>query len=242
MRQTVTHHSTQGVSLWRPRVSAWLLALAGPCMAQFVAVPGQEYREVVNPTRPVSGHAVVGLSLAGGTPGRQLNVYLAEAVQRGTPLRVELDSPDGRFHGSGLFDGAAPAGSWVAVTLLPDGQPSQRPQGLPAEELAVSVRSVSSDGTTVLRPLLASWAQSDPRAGTLRLQVNSRRAKMQVRGRAGSDVRACKPVRSASTVRFDTVCEMPVSELEVLEGGVHRLTLLRRDGFAVEPLQVEVRL
>ena len=176
-----------GAQPHRPAVLALLLALAGPCAAQFQAVPGQEYRETVNPTRPVSGHAVVGLSLVGGAPGRQLNVFLAEAVRSGTPLRVELDSPDGRFHGSGLFDGSAPGGAWVTVTLLPDGRPTQRPPDLPDDELAVSVRTVSADGTTVLRPLLASWAQPDQRTGTLRLHVNSRRAKTQVRGGSGSD-------------------------------------------------------
>lgn len=215
---------------------------AGTGMAQFQAVPGQEYREVVDPKRPVSGHAVVGLSLVGGAPGRQLHVYLAEAVQPGTPLRIELDSPDGRFHGSGLFDGSAPGGAWVPVTLLPEGQPTRRPADLADDELAVSVRTVGADGRSPARPLVASWATPDPRSATLRLHVNSRRATMQVLGRAGGERRACRKVRSASTVRFDTVCEIPVAELEALGEGRHRLTLLRRDGFASEPMPVEVRL
>jgi hypothetical protein len=216
--------------------------LHGPCAAQFQAVPGQEYREVVDPKRPVSGHAIVGLSLVGGAPGRLLNVYLAEPVRPGTPLRVELDSPDGRFHGSGLFDGSAPGGAWVPVTLLPDDQPTRRPADLADDELAVSVRTVDADGRHPARSLVASWATPDPRSATLRLHVNSRRATMQVRGRAGGERRACRKVRSASTVRFDTVCEIPVAELEPLGDGRHRLTLLRRDGFASEPMQVEVRL
>lgn len=223
-------------------LSLFGLALAGPCAAQFQAVPGQEYREVINPKRQVSGHAVVGISLVGGAPGRQLNVYLAEPARSGAPLRIELDSPDGRFYGTGLFDGSAPGGAWVTLTLLPDDRPTRRPPDLPVDELAVSARTVAADGETTARPLLASWAQPDPRTGTLRLQVNSRRAKMQVRGRSGGEARPCRRVRSASTVRFDTVCELPVAELEAVDGGLRRLTLLRRDGFATEPLVVELRL
>jgi hypothetical protein len=43
-------------------------------------------------------------------------------------------------------------------------------------------------------------------------------------------------------VRFDTICEILVSDLAGGGGQPRSLTLLRRDGFSTEPLTVEVRM
>ncbi|WP_295636528.1 hypothetical protein [uncultured Methylibium sp.] len=231
------------------RRSEWLIGvlLCGlcawqPARAQFTEVPGHGYREVVNPKRPVGGAMVVGVSLAGGAPGRQLNVLLSERVQGGQ-LRVEIDTPDGRFHGSGLFLGSAETG-WVTLNLLPEDRRSQRPAEVPVDELAIAVRLVSAEGTLALRPLLASWGRPDVAGGqgTVRLHVNSRRAEVQIRGRPGTEAARCRKVTQASVVRFDAICEIDVSQMEVLDGGQRRATLLRRDGFSTESQVVELRL
>ncbi len=235
----------RSVGRWSGRlIGLALVALCAsqPARAQFTEVPGHGYREVVDPKRPVSGAMVVGVSLAGGAPGRQLNVLLAEPVQRGQ-LRVEIDTPDGRFHGSGLFLGSAGTG-WVTLNLLPEDRRSQRPSEVPVDELAVAVRLVSAEGTTALRPLLASWGRPDVAAGqgTVRLHVNSRRAEVQVRGRPGTEARKCRKVTQVSVIRFDAICEIEVNQMEVLDGGQRRATLLRRDGFSTESQVVELRL
>lgn len=228
--------------MWRRSrpVARWIVILmaglvgAGSALAQFRAVPGQEYQEVVNPKHAVSGHAVVGVSFVGGSPGRRLHVLLpAGAAGSAATLRVELDSPDGRFHGSGLFDGAGPPGTWVAIDLLPEGKESRRPADLAESDLAVLVRSMAGGAP---RPLLASWGMPDPRDATVRLHVNSRRAKISVQRAGGGGSLPCRRVQSASTVRFDTVCDIPVAALGPAVQGRYRVNLIRSDGFDNEPI------
>lgn len=212
------------------------VTVAGLAAAQFLPVPGQEYQEVVNPKRPVSGHAVVGASLVGGQPGTLLHVFVPRGEAAvGGPLRVELDSPDGRFHGSGLFDGSGTPGRWVPIELLPQGRRSQRPADLADADLAVMVRARSGGQA---RPLLASWGTPDLQEATLRLHVNSRRARISVQRPGGGSI-ACRPVQSASIVRYDTVCEIPVSALGPLAPGRQSVTLVRQAGFENEPIRYE---
>jgi hypothetical protein len=237
------------VSARGSRIALLALALtlaAGAAQAQFAPVPGQGYREVIAPKRPVSGALVVGVQLDGGGYGPVLHVRLPEAVPADTALRVEIDSPDGSFHGAGLFRGGVDAPRWVPLALLPSAQASQRPSSVAPEELAVSVRQLSAEGVAVQRPLLASW-QPPPTADALpqqrlKLMVNSRRGQIQVRGRGDAPLHRCERVQSASTLRFDTVCTLPVAELEVVDAGLYRVTVLRRDGFASESTRLELRL
>jgi hypothetical protein len=216
------------------------LACALPAWSQFQAVPKHEYREVIDPKRPVSGHSVVGMSLVGGTYGRTLNVYIAEPIEK-VELRVDVESPDGRLHGTALFRGSANKADWYGLTLMDEDPSRKGPDDARYGELALAVRVVSAGGKALPPTLLpASWEQPPPRGQTLlQLQVNSRRAEMFVRGRG--DTRKCRRAASASWVRFDAICEMPIDDL-VVKDGRHSLTLLRRDGFAIEPLTVEVRI
>jgi hypothetical protein len=231
--------------LSKAAIAAVLLACALPARAQFQQVVEQPYREAIAPKLPVSGHAVVGASVFGsgsGTAasgGKRLHVYFPGKAD-GVTLRVELNTPDGRFHGSGLFTGSAAGGGWVELTLLSDQQPSLRPKDLPDEELAVAVRTVAAGDRGAPRLLLASWGRPDIAQSVLRLQVNSRRAEIQLRGRSGAAARKCGRVKSASAVRFDTICEIPVAELDAGRSGSYRLTILRRDGFATETQVVEL--
>jgi hypothetical protein len=240
--------AARAAMLGRAGALAVSLLAAATAAAQFAPVPGQGYREVLAPKHPVSGALVVGLQLEGGGYGPTLHVRLPEAMADDTALRVEVDSPDGSFHGAGLFRGGVKAPQWVPLSLLAPAQPSQRPASVAPDELAVSVRQLSGQGVTVQRPLLASWQpQTELEAGALppqrlRLMVNSRRGQIQVRGRADTPLHRCGRVKSASTLRFDTVCALPMSELEVMGPGLYRVTLLRRDGFASESTHVEVRL
>lgn len=214
------------------------IAGAGPVTAQFRAVPGQEYQEAINPKHAVTGQTVVGVSFVGGTPGRRLHVLLPAGGAGGAAtLRVELDSPDGRFHGSGAFDGGGAPGSWVPIDLLPEGQPSRRPADLVESDLAVLVRSMSGGAP---RPLLASWGTPDPRDATVRLHVNSRRARMAVQRTIGGGTLPCRRVQSASTVRFDTVCEIPVAALGPAVQGRYRVNLIRSDGFDNEKITYDL--
>lgn len=222
---------------WRCVVAGLLASLTLPALAQFQPVQGQEYREVMHPKHPVSGHAVVGLSVIGGAPARRLQVYLPQAWKAPAgpvSLRVDLDTPDGRLHGTGLFSGSVRGSGWQEIQLLPDQAALQRPADLDSEELALAVRVMADGGRGTPQLLLAGWAQADLQQATLRLHINSRRASMQVQGRSGGERRACRKVKSSSSMRFDSVCELPVAELERLDDGRHQLRLLRRDGFSTE--------
>ncbi|NWG73965.1 MAG: hypothetical protein HXY24_05070 [Rubrivivax sp.] len=213
--------------------------------AQFAPVPDRGYRESVDAKRPVSGHAIVGMSVRGGAPGDTLYVYTPMALVDGTMLRIDLETPDGRFHGSGLYSGRAGAQAWTKVALLPAGSRPRAPADVPADQIALQVRIVSADAPMAQQSLLATWidpaTQSDP--VVLRLHVNSRRAQqMLVRVRDSQPATPCQRLSSPSTVRYDTICEVPLADIGASGSGLHRLVLLRRDGFATESLPFELRL
>jgi hypothetical protein len=72
------------------------------------------------------------------------------------------------------------------------------------------------------------------------LQINARRAQMEVRGNGPKSL-PCERVATASAVRFDTLCKIAVSQLEA-KGNKYQLTLLRRDGFAVQSHPIELNM
>lgn len=235
-----------------------LAALHAPAWAQqalFKVVSGHEYREVIDPKHPVSGHTVVGTSLvAAGAPlkARQLRgdtlwFYVTQPLQPNDHIRVDLDSPDGRFHGTGMWQLERPveAGKWVHLPLPIKKGELRRPE-LPEGHLAVSVRVFAGGQSASPRTLAAVLDTQDKDAPSLEnkeiwLQVNARRAQMMVRGKAGESARKCEPVASASVVRFDTLCKIAASQVDGTHGR-YRLTLLRRDGFSYTPETVELEM
>jgi hypothetical protein len=231
-----------GSMLWMP---------AG--QAQLRPVAGHEYRETIDPKRPVSGHLVVGISLVDRArvalleeaqfASRKLSVNL-KGVPANAQLRVDLDSPDGKFHGTGMWLLERGAGDWAELTLLDKDQP-RRPR-LQGGYLAISVVA-QGGGVSAPRPLLASLDSKDTLTAAgdgheIWLQVNSRRGQMSVRGRSGTPPAKCERLASASVVRFDTLCKLPVGLLDRQADGRHQLTLIRRDGFEVETQQVDLHL
>ncbi len=245
-----------GRSGWTCALAVLALAAAGSAGAQFRPLSGHEYREVMNPKHMVSGHLVVGLSLVDkqrATPledvqlsSRKISIYVAEGLKADEQIRVDLDSPDGRFHGTGVWQLEAPVdgGRWVELTLLQGKDPPQRPR-LQGGHLAVSVRIIEPGKSAAPRLVLASLVPPDELAAhndqrELWLQINARRAQMEVRGASGHKPLRCERVASASAVRFDTLCKIAVAQLEKGDGNHYKLTLLRRDGFAVQPYTVEL--
>jgi hypothetical protein len=235
-------------------------ALHPPASAQqslFKVVSGHEYREVIDPKHPVSGHTVVGASLvaAAGAPlrtrqlrGTTLWFYVTQPLQANDQVRVDLDSPDGRFHGTGMWQLEKPvqANTWVLLPLPLKPGELRRPE-LPEGHLAVSVRVFAAGQSASPRPFAAVLDVQDMEAPAqgdteIWLQVNARRAQMMVRGSAGASARKCEPVASASVVRFDTLCKIATSQLERTPQGRYRLTLLRRDGFSYTPESVELEM
>jgi hypothetical protein len=131
---------------------------------------------------------------------------------------------------------------WTILNLaeVRDGS-SKLPADIAVEELSISARLLSGQGE---RQLLTRRSNVCPGAETttrLRLHVNSRRSpQVMVRGASEGPAVKCSPVASPSVKRFDTVCEIDRSQLGPPKGGVLRLTLLRQDGFAMEPTVLEL--
>jgi len=181
--------------------------------------------------------------------------YPAQPLQKGDSIRVDLDSPDGRFHGTGMWEvrSPLPAGRWQPLPLPLQENELRRPE-LPEGHLAVSVR-VFADGKSAAPRLLAAVLTKigkdrdknkdmEPalRGREVWLQINARRAQMLVRGKPGESPKTCEPVASASVVRFDTLCKIDAAQMERTAEGRYRFTLLRRDGFAFQPEQVELEM
>lgn len=220
-----------GRGRWRAR-GAGLFALIAGCEAlagPFTPVAGQEYREVADPPTQVHGHALVGAALVGGQSQiRALQLYVRSPSDLDGQVRVSLTTADGRMRGDGSFQGQAGKDVWIPLTLDPKDGKRLRPDPLSPDRIAVSVRYVARGGTTE-RPLIASWeAPVDPATAKLRLYVNSRRApEMLARAKDGRYI-ACRRAPDKSTVRFDTLCELPLANVTDSKGEVE---LLRRDGF-----------
>ena len=229
-----------------PAGLALLAALAWPmgtlAQSPFKPVEGHRYTEVIDPKLKVSSHLVVGLSLAQRAHCDKIDILLPSIPRPGSRLRVELDSPSGQFHGEGLFDVEPSDSGWTALNLaeVRDGS-SKLPADLAVEELSISARLLAgrSERQLLARRSVECAGAGDPKR--LRLHVNSRRSpQVMVRGASDHPAVKCNPVTSRSVKRFDTICEIDRDRLGPATGGALRLTLLRQDGFAMEPTELEL--
>ncbi len=228
---------------------AW--AVAWPSIshsqASFQAVPGSSYREVVNPKLSVSGQMVVGLVV--GTIGYHSRLWArVPPLPANSDLRIEVDSPDGRFHGSGLYQGTSDRPAWAELRLLAPGTGSQFPSSMTKDETA-ALAELPPAGGRPRRLLLVSWEEPEP-AGKpgwkdkqLHIMVNSRRAtRMEVRV-TGTDAKGeCARVASGQVKRFDTLCRLDMKALTAGAQGSPKVRLLRYDGFDVEQFDFELVL
>jgi hypothetical protein len=218
------HWRARGVGLFA--VMAGCKALAGP----FTPVAGQEYREVADPPTQVQGQAVVGAALVGvqSQVGAQFLYARAKTSFIGQ-VRVSLTTADGRLRGDGAFRGEAREGEWIELKLDPKDGKRLRPNPLAPERVAVSVRYVE-EGSTAEQPLVAAWEvpAAPATSATLRLYVNSRRAPEMLVTVRGRQPELCRRAPDKSTVRFDMLCELPLSSVIGSKG---KVTLVRRDGF-----------
>ena len=208
-----------------PVLSGVLAAAAlagGPAVAaDFKPMPGHAYNAVVDPKRPVSGHMVVGMSFGRGDYGTRLQAYLpGQPGQPGksTVLRIDIDSPDGRFLGTGLFVSDAPRAGWNSIELLSDAaKATPPPSDLPRGELSVAATLVAGDAQRQNKMVPVKWADAsrgDGETPLLRLYVNSRRAeKVTVSAGAGARAVDCQRVTARSVRRYDTICELELPRL-----------------------------
>jgi len=200
------------------------------CATEFKPVQGQEYQEFFNPPTPVSGISVVGaMLLTGAVPAiaDELWVYFKQPFNG--QLDLEIVSADGRFLGRGAFEGSSKGSEWIELSLAPEGRRTSRPADPKQETVAVSAQSGNRDIV-----LIAAWgAQPDELArSSVRLYVNSRGAPMNIRVDPDPKVQpiGCHRLAGTKTVRFDTVCTFPATQLS--EDG--KVTLIRRDGLRTE--------
>lgn len=210
----------------------------------FKPVPGHSYVALVDPKRPVSGHMVVGMSFGRGVYGPLLEAYLPNPSAKGTKLRIDIDSPDGRFLGTGLFVSDAPKKGWNTIELLPESSGSiVKPSDHDSSELSISVTLVSGVPQWQNKLVPVRWAQAPRSSGDsplLRLFINSRRAeKVMVSGADGAFPGVCRRVTARSVRRFDTICELDLPRAQ--PGSDRRsVTVTRVDGFDSEPQTLDI--
>jgi len=232
------------VRLWVRSAALAAVALAGgPAIAaDFQPMPGHAYNAVIDPKRPVSGHMVVGMSFGRGDYGTRLQAYLPGQPGKGTVLRIDIDSPDGRFLGTGLFVSDAPRAGWNSIELLSDAaKATPPPSDLPRGELSVAATLVAGDAqrqNKMVRVEGADAARGDGETRLLRLYVNSRRAE-KVTVSAGARAVDCQRVTARSVRRYDTICEL---ELPKLAAGSDKrsVTVTRVDGFDNESQTLDI--
>lgn len=204
----------------------------------FSQVPGEEYREQIDPSIPVSGLALVGLALAGPVDldAKVLHVFFSQPFSG--RLNLEMTSANGRFRAQAMYEGSSNGNEWIALSIEPRNADRQARRELiksGSQDLAVTVRPVTDKGTILDSVLQVSWGPL-PDAKTdrgLKLYVNSRRADMFVRVPGPDKAKACTPLRIPNAVRFDTVCEIiwRPALASSLPSAQARLQLIRRDGF-----------
>ena len=135
-----------------------LLATAGFAAAQFLPVPGREYREYHNPVNPVRGEAVVGLSIkpTEADQGKAIVNVLLPAAYSGE-LRIETASADGRFRGEGVFVGSVKSGKdseWVELPLpVQSAGAASAPALRPVSPSSLAIAARGDGGRT----FLARW-------------------------------------------------------------------------------------
>lgn len=235
----------------RTRLACAAICLAGATaqaadLVELKVADGAAFRETVGERLPVSSTSVVGMlalpKAAAGTPDpSNLSIFLPRRLEAGDKVRVEIESADGRYRGSGVFEGVADAGSWVRAPLLSDGEQSVRPGDLKVDELAVSVRLFPADKSAADTRLVATWESQVAAPERIRLHVNGRRAIVSLKFDASAND-ACRRVVSGSTRVFDYVCDVPLDRLGRNENGDLQLMLTRVDGFAREQIPVVIPL
>jgi len=205
----------------RRRFAALLwVVLAAPVAAQVTFL--RPYNEKENPNTPVRGHAVVGVSLM-PRPGdqEQERLFVFTPSRKGQVLSIDVTTSNGRVQGDALvqLDGQG-TGKWTELSL------PKRFRRSDPEGLAVGVQPRDDVSGTFY---IASWGQAPPgrlEDQQLWLYVNRGRApQVLVYGKSGEGL-ACTPAPAGGSLRFNTICKLPASELP--PNG--QLTLVRRDG------------
>jgi hypothetical protein len=207
-----------------------------PAFAQFRPVPGREYREYYNPVNPVRGEAVIGLAiLPTEAQQRAVAVQVLLPASYSGEIHLETASADGKFRGEGVFAGATKDKEWVSLPLTAtatvDGKPSLV---RPADPKLLAITARGSGGSM----FIVRWGDASP-SGTpdlVRLYLNSRRADMFVR--AGAKLVTCKPIGVAQPVRFDSYCDVSLSDIPA--NG--QLSITRRDQFDEQTQTVKVQM
>jgi hypothetical protein len=208
-------------------IACFALAWTASLYAQFLPVPGREYREIFNATNQVRGEAVVALVVAPTDESQQtdtIRVLLPKAYSG--EVQVEVLSADGRFRGEGSFAGSRGDDQWVALRLGRS-DTSEAPvnprRPVSAETLALAVRG--ADGTLYV----ARWGGGTPSSTgseRLRMYVNSGRADVFIVPGERKAVR-CRSLTIPQPLRYDSFCDVPIAD--VPDDG--RFKLIRRDQF-----------
>ncbi|MEM7247532.1 MAG: hypothetical protein AAF533_19505 [Acidobacteriota bacterium] len=221
-------------------MSRWLLLTSLLTSTSFVAaaraaetLSPTAFHEQVDALERVSGAHLLGASFVG--PGdrvspESLHVFLPWAVRGKLELRVA--SVDARYVGSAEYVLMRPTKGWVRLDYPT--RHASRLRGHRPERLAVRAELRGRPGV-----LLTRWGSAVPTREVV-LFVNSERSETHAiaQDAAGRPTKkACRRIESGTTIKFDTVCSIPLASLPS-DGQVH---LQRRRGNSRLP-QLVVRL
>jgi hypothetical protein len=213
-------------------------------------VPGFEYKETIGARRAISGALVVGLTLQSERvplpPDSfdQIFVYLTDGLKPGEKVRVEIESPDGVYRGTGVFQGRFESGRWARLPLLADsGEPlligDFARHGIAINASLTRAGSISEKPSPTVQRLLSSWIEDESGRTHVGFQVNSRRGNVSVSA-DGRSFRECSKVDSASTLVFDRLCFVELRDLAALPEPKALIIVVR--GFGRETVEIDVPL
>lgn len=215
---------------------------AGPTLLTATPADPDGFAETYDDTPPVSGSALVGLSLgAFGDAVDVADVRIVAPRPPATSLCVRVTTLDGRFSANNPY--LVPPGEADGIRLSTVTRKFDREvAGYPPETFAI--RSyVASDGCNPRSAVHLPQLQPTGGTGQLTVQVNSntRRTTVVLNGPGGAVYQGvCEVAKAGAMIAFDKLCrvERPIGA----PAGLHRLEMGLDDGFGVETMSVGIYL
>ena len=180
-------------------------ALSEPNVNEFNEIPGKEYSETTKPRTPVSGEAVLGVSLESEKTSDHIYVYLGKRLTEKTTIKIEVRSPDGEYLGRGEYSGIATNVDWAKLKIK---KQKLDPSRYKANDLAIGASIFPKGSTNEM--LIAAWGIPKVREATILIHINVPRSSTAeiYENPLQEEKSICSRVGTPSTIKFNKVCKI----------------------------------